>query len=449
MSPALDLDLAIPLRKAGPTRPNSDFVEVNFDGLVGPTHNYAGLSRGNLASAKHADAVSHPKLAALQGLAKVRLMLELGVPQGVIPPQVRPDLEMLRSLGFHGSDADVVFGVHRAAPRLLAAVYSSSAMWAANAATVSPSPDTSDGKIHLTPANLLTQFHRSIEPAQTAKMLRRILSADCFVHHDPLPAADAFADEGAANHLRLCGDYGSPGLEISVYGRDESTRPAKYPARQTRQACEAIARRHGLMADRTLILRQSPEAIDAGAFHNDVVAASNQNVLLVHRQAFADAGAIDEIRRRFDGELWLYVAEPEEISLADAVSTYVFNTQIVSLPDGSMSIIAPVECQQHAGAQQYLSRVLAGGSPVKSVHYVDLRQSMNNGGGPACLRLRVVMPAKIARSMLIDQGKIDRLCDVIQRRYRNELSPADLADPALIDEARLAVDEIRDVLGPG
>jgi succinylarginine dihydrolase len=411
---------------------SKDFVEVNFDGLVGPTHNYAGLSHGNLASTKHAATISHPRAAALQGLSKMKLLMDLGVPQAVIAPQPRPCLAVLRSLGFGGSDADVVARAHREAPRLLAAVYSSSFMWTANAATISPAADTADGKIHLTPANLLTQFHRSIEPAMTAAMLKQIFSGGEFVHHDPLPATDAFADEGAANHFRLCDEYGSPGLEVFVYGRDESAGPSRFPARQTKQACEAIARRHGLNPQRTLILRQSPEAIDAGAFHNDVVQASTQNVLLAHENTFAHPMALDEIRRRLPS-VQIFVADAKTLSLADAVATYLFNSQIVTLPDGTMSLIAPIECREHAGVQAYLRKVLGSGCPIKSVHYVDLRQSMNNGGGPACLRLRVVLKAGSVR--LLDSGLYQKLCDVVTARYRESMSIDDLADPTLIEES--------------
>jgi succinylarginine dihydrolase len=429
------------------TRPG--FVEVNFDGLVGPTHNYAGLSRGNLASARHADTVSHPKLAALQGLAKMKLLMEMGVPQGIFLPQPRPNMQVLRRLGFLGSDAQMLSECYRTDPKLLAAVYSSSAMWSANAATVSPAADTGDGRIHITPANLLTQFHRSIEPAVTAEMLKHKFDSHTFSHHDPLPAADALADEGAANHLRLCNRQGETGLEIFVYGRDETTAATRYPARQTRQACVALARLHGLDFNRTLMIRQSAEAIDAGAFHNDVVAASNQQVLMVHRQAFADSDAIAFIQQKFrelgGAELEVFIAEPQEVSLADAVSTYLFNSQIVTLPDESMALIAPMECQEHAGVQKFLTRVLAADSPIKTVKYVDLRQSMHNGGGPACLRLRIVMSAEQAGLYLLSDELIDKFSQVIRRRYRDELHPKDLADPRLLLEAKLALDELHQV----
>ena len=48
--------------------------EFNFDGLVGPSHNYAGLSFGNVASFSNVKSASNPKQAALQGLAKMRAL---------------------------------------------------------------------------------------------------------------------------------------------------------------------------------------------------------------------------------------------------------------------------------------------------------------------------------------------------------------------------------------
>ena len=47
---------------------------INFDSIVGPTHNYSGLSLGNLASTTHGKMVSSPKKAALQGLEKMKFL---------------------------------------------------------------------------------------------------------------------------------------------------------------------------------------------------------------------------------------------------------------------------------------------------------------------------------------------------------------------------------------
>ncbi|MDH5491288.1 MAG: N-succinylarginine dihydrolase, partial [Myxococcales bacterium] len=256
-------------------------LEINFDGLVGSTHHYAGLSRGNVASESNEGELSRPREAALQGLRKMRALWDRGVPQGVFPPQERPHLGALRALGFEGSDAEILAKVARSSPGLLQAMSSASAMWAANAATVAPSADTRDGRVHFTPANLQAKLHRSIESEGTSRMLRRIFRDEAhFAHHAPLPGGANLGDEGAANHTRLhpggAQGWGGPGLQLFVYGRRYFARPdepraRRYPARQAREASEAIARLHGLDPAAFILAQQNPEAIDAGVFHNDVI----------------------------------------------------------------------------------------------------------------------------------------------------------------------------------
>ena len=243
-------------------------TEINFDGIVGPSHNYAGLSPGNLASTRNFGRVSRPREAALQGLAKMRLNLELGLAQGWFMPHDRPNDAWLASLGTDMGAADEA---------LRYAAMSASAMWAANAATVSPAPDTGDGRCHLTPANLVTMPHRSHEWPGTLAQLRLAFADPVhFAVHDPVPPP--FGDEGAANHMRLCTGHDAPGLEVFVYG--ESGGP--FPARQHRQASAAVARLHRLDPESTILWPQSAEAIAAGAFHNDVVAVANEHVLFTH-----------------------------------------------------------------------------------------------------------------------------------------------------------------------
>jgi succinylarginine dihydrolase len=434
--------------------------EVNFDALVGPSHNYAGLAYGNVASQRSKDAVSNPRQAALEGLAKMKFLADLGIAQGVLPPQLRPDLATLRSLGFGGSDGQVLETVWREDPALLAAVSSSSAMWAANAATVSPSADCADGRLHVSPANLISQVHRSIEARTTAAILRAILPDA--VHHPPLPCQVRWADEGAANHTRLCADFGSAGVEVFVYGRPgdsaSAIAPKVFPARQTADACRAIARRHGLDLARTVFAQQNPAAIDAGVFHNDVAAVGNQNVLLCHGQAYLDqARVIEEIRAKFTAmsAVPLHVLEvpAEELSLAEAVETYLFNSQIVTFSDGTMRLIAPAECQHHPRASAVIGRLLDAGTPLRTVDFVSVRQSMRNGGGPACLRLRVVLTdaerAGAHRGGFLDEGLYVRLVAWVIRHYREELRASDLADVKLLDEGRAALDELTGILGLG
>jgi succinylarginine dihydrolase len=432
--------------------------EINFDGIVGPTHNYAGLSYGNIASMSHRQAVSSPKRAALEGLAKMKFLMDLGVKQAVLPPHERPHLPTLRRLGFTGSDADVLEKAHRADPVLLASVCSASAMWTANAATVSPSPDTADGKVHFTPANLISQFHRSIETPTTTRILRTIFADEsAFVVHDPLPPAIHFADEGAANHMRLCPSHGEAGVEVFVFGRiafsPDATGTARFPVRQTLDTSQAIQRSHLLEPARSLPLRQNPAAIDAGAFHNDVVAVANENVLLYHETAFAGP---EKMMRDIMNHLYFVQAikvPSDVVSIQDAVATYLFNSQIVTLPDGSMTLIAPIECRDHSSVRGFISEMISSAFSIHSVHYVDVRQSMHNGGGPACLRLRIVLNdeqiTKMRGNVILTPALHDQLRAWIEKHYRDELRGDDLRDPHLIKEGRDALDELSRLLRLG
>lgn len=432
--------------------------EVNFDGLVGLTHHYAGLSFGNEASTRHHNSISNPKLAAKQGLLKMKALADLGFLQGVLPPQERPDVPMLRKLGFSGSDESVLAQVMRTSPRLLSALSSASAMWTANAATVSPSADSVDGKVHFTAANLNNKFHRAIEAETTASVLRAIFSDErYFIHHQPLPQVALFGDEGAANHHRLGGDYARRGVQVFVYGRQalggEDT-PRRYPARQTREASEAIARLHQLSEQQTVFLQQNPAVIDQGVFHNDVIAVSNQQVLFHHQQAFLQQRqGVEQIRRKLallETELVAIEVPTSRVSVADAVATYLFNSQILTKPDGRMMIVVPEESRQHSGVWHYLTEMVACGGPIDQVKVFDLRESMRNGGGPACLRLRVAMNEHELRALdprvMMNDALFTTLNSWVDRYYRDRLTQDDLADPQLLREGR---DALTSILGLG
>jgi succinylarginine dihydrolase len=431
----------------------SDAIEVSFDGLVGPTHHYGGLGPGNLASARHRSQASNPRAAALQGLAKMRLLMELGARQGVLPPHERPSIAALRRLGFEGGDAQVLERARRDAPELLSACASASAMWAANAATVSPAADTSDGRVHFTPANFPTELHRALEPPTTAAVLRKIFRDPArFAHHEPLPACGWLADEGAANHLRLAERHGEPGVEVFVYGRAaREEAPRRFPARQTLEAAEAVARLHG--ARRALFVRQSPAAIDAGAFHNDVVAVANECVLFHHETAFAGGEAdVARIAEALQANLEVVTIPARELSLETAVDCYLFNSQLVTLPSGEMALLCPEECRAVPAAWSAVER-LAASTSIREVRTVAVRQSMQNGGGPACLRLRVVLRreelAAVHPGVLLDAALLARLTAWAERHYRERLHADDLADPRLLDESRTALDELTAMLDLG
>lgn len=433
--------------------------EVNFDGLVGPTHNYAGLSFGNIASARHAQGISNPKAAAQQGLAKMQKMAELGVVQAVLPPQERPDVATLRRIGFTGSDHAVIAKASRQEPALFAACCSASSMWTANAATVAPSADTADRRVHFTPANLVSKFHRALEVPTTARIFQAIFTdPHYFVHHAPLPAGEQFSDEGAANHTRLCRTYGESGLHVFVYGRSASTAgilPQRFPARHTLEAARAVARLHQLDPKRVVFAQQNPEVIDVGVFHNDVIAVGNETVLFYHKEAFLNANnVVNEIQTQFaPDELHLIEVPGERVTVAEAVTTYLFNSQLLTLPDGTMAIVVPTECEENANVKEYLNEVVAARNPIAQVHYVELRESMKNGGGPACLRQRVVLTddelKQVNRSVFLEKKLFERLNDWIERYYRDRLKADDLADPQLLDESRTALDELTGMLHLG
>jgi succinylarginine dihydrolase len=434
--------------------------EANFDGLVGPTHNYAGLSYGNVASLSNASASSSPKQAAKQGLKKMKALADLGMVQGVLAPQERPDIASLRRLGFSGTDANVLTMAAKQAPAIFQACCSASSMWTANAATVSPSADTHDGKIHFTPANLTNKYHRSLEPQVTGNILQATFSnPDYFAHHAHLPDNEHFGDEGAANHTRLCSDYGKTGLEMFVYGRHafDTSKPApkKFPARQTLEASQAVVRLHGLNDDNVVYVQQNPDLIDQGVFHNDVIAVGNKNVLFYHEQAFYQSSqAIAEIRQKFVGDdLHFICVKTDEVSVQDAIKSYLFNTQIITLANGDMAIIAPTNCQESPAVSAYLTNLVAQDTPIKHVYYHDVKESMRNGGGPACLRLRVAMTDKeyaaVNQSTLINDIQFERLNTWVDKHYRDTLHVNDLSDPQLLIESRTALDELTQLLDLG
>jgi succinylarginine dihydrolase len=410
--------------------------EINFDGIIGPSHNYAGLSLGNLASSNNAGRISRPRDAALQGVAKMRHNLKLGLAQGFFVPLPRPDHEWLSDLGTTAEDAP---------DSIRPAAFSASSMWAANAATVSPAPDTADGRCHLTVANLRTMPHRSHEWADTHSQLRLAFAdGEHFRVHRPVPPA--FGDEGAANHMRLASRHGDKGVEVFVYG----VTGGPFPARQHLEASRVVARLHQLDPDRTLFVAQSEEAIAAGAFHNDVVAVANENVLFAHEQAFANRAELYTWLRRLLPDVEIVEVPASAVSLADAVKSYLFNAQLVTLPEGGMALILPEEARETPSVWRYLEELVAGNGPIRDLFVVDVRQSMANGGGPACLRLRVAAePEAVDPRFMADEARLDAISEVIEAEWPEQVAPEDLRDPAFTETVEAAREALLDRLDLG
>ena len=426
--------------------------EYNFDGLVGPTHNYAGLSFGNLASEDNKGRISRPRDAVLQGLEKMRFVHSLGIGQALLPPLPRPHLPLLAALGFTGTDKQMLATATAQAPELLPRIYSASCMWTANAATISPSADTADGRLHFTAANLASHLHRSLEAPQTAALLHAIFAdARHFAHHAPLPMQEALGDEGAANFMRFTPAHGQKGLEVLVFGKDGSEGNAlHFPARQTQLASAAIFRLHAVA--NSLLIRQSTAAINAGVFHNDVIAVANENALLYHEDAFEQGeAAVDAMERAAGFSLIRLRLSREDFPLADAVKSYLFNSQLLTLPQGGMALIAPQEAAETPRVAAAIERLRRdNANPLSTVHFQNLRESMRNGGGPACLRLRVVLTEQERHAahpgVFYSEHLHQQLIQWATRHYRESLAPADLADPLLMEESFAAQEALQDIL---
>lgn len=437
--------------------------ELNLDGLVGPSHHYAGLSLGNIASVNNALSLSNPQAAAKQGLDKMRFLHRMGLKQGVLPPHQRPNLHLLYQLGFKGSPAEQILKAYKQAPELLSACYSASSMWTANAATVSASIDTADSKVHFTAANLVSNLHRHQEADFSHKVLKFIFSnSQYFTHHPVLPRSSVTGDEGAANHNRFCQSHKTEGLYLFVYGKQalgtysDSPVPLKYPARQTKEASEAIARSHGLNPQKVFFACQNPKVIDQGVFHNDVISVVNESVFLVHEEAFVNqAQLFQSLQESADFPITIIEVPKNRVSVKEAVDTYLFNSQLITLPQQEqMILIAPTECQNHPKVKPFIDELLAKpNSPIHQVHYLDLKQSMRNGGGPACLRFRIPLNESELKAMHQEVLVTDQLLDTLERwiikHYRTQLSTKDLADPQLITESFQALDELTQILKLG
>ncbi len=435
--------------------------EVNFDGLIGPTHNYGGLSHGNVASKSNALKISQPKQAALQGLDKMQSNRGLGLQQGILLPQQRPHLPTLRNLGFSGSDKRIIEQVSNSAPELLASCYSASSMWTANACTVSPSADSADGKLHFTPANLSSMFHRSIEHGFTGKLLQSIFNNEkYFQHHDALPMGSHFGDEGAANHNRFAPSYTEQGVQLFVFGRyafrENKVATAKFPSRQTYEASLAISRLHQLDQNKLVFAQQNPKIIDAGAFHNDVVSVSNLNTFFMHEEAFVDSHAMKtELQEKYGEQELHFVEVPTDmVSLESAVKSYLFNSQLLQLPNQEgMTLVLPEESRENQEVFTYLEWLKTQNTPIRHVIFVDVRQSMQNGGGPACLRLRVALSQAeldaTNQEFILDDYKVAELKNWVERHYREQISPEDLADPSLALESFEALDQLTQIFKLG
>jgi len=438
--------------------------EFYMMGLPGPTHFFGGLSKGNLASENYIGMDSNPKKAAIQALDTMFYLSKLGAKVIVIPPQERPHIPSLKRLGFTGTAETILSEANKNAPWLLERLSSASSMFMANSATVTPSIDAVDQHVHFTPANCGTYLHRSIEKETNSDLFQALFpNSILFSHHQPLPINSYFFDEGSANHLRFCRSYEGPGVHLFVYGNNTieniEFQPLKNPSRQTLQSSEAIARLHQIYPGQVVFAQQNSRLIDQGVFHNDLISTSNQNLFLYHEAAFNNTlDVLEELKEKIaascDIELFPIEIKEEQISIEDVINSYLFNSLILTLPDGSMTLIAPQQCSEFPSVENFLKELTSSNlNPIGEVHYVNLDESMHNGGGPACLTLKMILNenemAELNPKMLLDERLYQRLADSIMSHYRSNLTPEDLADSTLYQEQCAALDELTTIFNLG
>ena len=209
-----------------------------------------------------------------------------------------------------------------------------------------------------------------------------------------------------------------------------------------------------MTANNSVFHPQSATAINAGAFHNDVVCVSNETVLFFHEDAFDDPSALEadvsEKAKPFGFTPQFIVAPADKVPLEDVISSYLFNSQLVTLPAGGMALILPTQVEETPSTKAFVDEVLAGDNPIVQAHYLDLRQSMANGGGPACLRLRVVLDAAqqtaVHQGVIMTEATITRLENWVKAHYRDRLTLEDLGDAAFLMETRTALDALTQLL---
>lgn len=327
-------------------------------------------------------------------------------------------------------------------------------MWMANAGTCSSRTDTLDGKGRIVIANLTASLHRGQESEERHLQLRYLFQdLDQFEVVQALPSVHPLRDEGAANAMRFWNPKNNRGMYVFVFGEGYSQAknvshpeiarmlPKVHPSRQTALASQLVARRLGIGDTRSLFVQQLPKAIDAGVFHNDVIATSHEDFLLVHECAYVDQpNSLDRMadifRKQCHGTLRTLVITEKELSLSEAVATYLFNSQIVTRKDGSWLMLCPVECQESPTASQVLKRIQREEPRIGAIEFVSLRESMANGGGPACLRLRTYASEQEidelpARTRIQDES-LSFLEGVIASEYPETVQLEDFLDLDLV-----------------
>ncbi len=409
--------------------------QIFVDGIIGPTYHYGGMAVGNVLSQAHKHQESYPKKAALEGLEKMNQVRQLGCLQYVLPPLCK-DVDRLLSLwGYEQGDmTSRLKALGYAHPYYLSALFSGASAWVANSCHITPSCDALDGICHITPANLVSCFHRHLDVDGYRDFLHQLfLNDELFQIYDPLPVV--YTDEGMANTIRLSGGN-ELGLYLHVYGKTLSQRFTRtFPARQTKEAFDRICYTH--KRQDSMDIQQSPFAIDAGVFHNDVIAFGSHNLLVLHEHAFDNQVDVlnsitDRYQSKYGEPLHVYEVSNEVLSLDEAVHTYFFNSQLILVEKNTFHLLIPSRAMSHSGVKKSLKRLSKLKGLSITVHEVSCEESIKNGGGPACLRFFSVLNKAehkaINSKFLLTDEMYEQWFQFIQTHYPDTLSFDDLKD---------------------
>ncbi|RAP29346.1 succinylarginine dihydrolase [Candidatus Marinamargulisbacteria bacterium SCGC AG-414-C22] len=426
------------------------YQQCFFDAVIGPTYHFGGLSFGNTHSMSHQQQRSYPKKTALEGLHKMQRVSQLGFKQYVLPPQPRQFLSLLKAFGLVGDSTTEIQQFYHDYPKQFSAIFSASAAWVANAFIATPSCDTASQRVHITPANLVSNDHRKLELCYTTQQLQQLfLDSDFFKVNQAVK--QSCPDEGAANMIRL-GTL-TQGFYLFVYNvSQQDPCHTRFPGRQSKEALSFIVKKHGINADRVCYLQQSFRAVDAGVFHNDVIAFGDQDVLVVHEHAYEDQSRMlgmlqDYYNRFYEKPLTIVEIAEKDLSLATAVTTYFFNSQFVKCPNDSYVLICPDTCKEDASIQRVITLLSAQLQAPLQVTYVSVSESLQNGGGPACLRGFVALTDSERHAMNsvyeFTPQCAEKLISFVQSHYPTTLDCADLCDVGMIQECQDIVNQLQ------
>ena len=141
-----------------------------------------------------------------------------------------------------------------------------------------------------------------------------------------------------------------------------------------------------------------------------------------------------------------------EIPLKNIIDSYLLNSQLATNGQNEMMLILPEEVKSYETCMAWLDK-LKQISDIKLYDFVNIKQSMMNGGGPACLRLKVVLDEnetkELNQNFLMTSDRLDAIKSLIEREYRDNLHPDDLPDPNLLDESRRVLDELTQIFDVG